>query len=308
MKNKGLLAAVLAAFTLTACGPSATVLDVDMRVPSKSGLDLAGKSMAVVYLEDPSGRDSVFNGNMAEGFATELEKSYFDGEKAIQLYKLPKDPDGDYSDRDTLIHLVMQTDDDVIFLFDSPDFGDVRVTRGPSALESKDSSILATATIPYTIKLYAYDSRSGSDSVRIFSGNASTKEHLFASDDEGDHLIASRVFSGLAKQGMTTGELSAGKFKSQWREESFVLYYYEETAWEQALDNAFDMKWREAMKSWMSLAGTNNVRRRSCACYNMAVGCFMLGEKDLALKWLDQSDKDYKLSASDYLRNRIRSK
>jgi hypothetical protein len=59
------------------------------------------------------------------------------------------------------------------------------------------------------------------------------------------------------------------------------------------------------MDLWMTFLSTNDMLRRSCAEYNIATACYMLGEYDLALEWLDLSDKDNKLPYSDGLRKRI---
>lgn len=310
MNKFGLLVASAAMIAASACEPTAYVLNVDMSQASKSGMNLSGKSLAVVYLEDGSGRDSSFNGGLAEGFASEMEKSYFNGDKAVSVYSLPKDPKGVYSSKDTLIHLVMQTDDDVVFLFDTPDFGEAGVTsRRSSHLDSPDSSVIATVSIPYKVRLYAFDSRSGSDSVRVFSGNASTDKHVFASDNEGDKLIIDRAYSGLYSQGESTGKLSAEKFAARWREQSFRLYARDDDeVWMKSLRDAYDFKWRDAMNTWMKEAASGNVKLRSAASFNMAVASLILGDRDLALKWLDQSDKNYPLEGSAELRKKINSR
>ena len=47
---------VSALFALVSCAPQAFVVSPEMRGPSKSGLNLAGKSLAVVYLTDGNPR------------------------------------------------------------------------------------------------------------------------------------------------------------------------------------------------------------------------------------------------------------
>jgi hypothetical protein len=49
--------------------------------------------------------------------------------------------------------------------------------------------------------------------------------------------------------------------------------------------------------------------KRASAEYNIAVACYMLGDFDLALEWLDRSDADNKLpTLSDGLRKRIEAR
>ena len=103
---------------------------------------------------------------------------------------------------------------------------------------------------------------------------------------------------------------SVRMLKSVWKAESYTLLYYEESAWESALMDASSHKWQEASDKWLKLAGnaTNNMQKRSCAEYNIAVACYMVGNNELALEWLDASDRDYPVSLSRGLRSRIKKK
>ena len=62
------------------------------------------------------------------------------------------------------------------------------------------------------------------------------------------------------------------------------------------------------MKVWISLLDTNNPMKRSCAEYNIATACFLMGDNELALKWLNSSDEDYPISLSKTLRKRIQAR
>ena len=43
---------ILTVLAVVSCGPSRHAVQVEMRYPSKSGLDLSGKTVSVVYLEN----------------------------------------------------------------------------------------------------------------------------------------------------------------------------------------------------------------------------------------------------------------
>ena len=101
MKNKYLLCAMAA--VMAACSPQVFTMSVDMRHPSSSGLDLSGKSIAVAYLDDLSGRDTVFSAYMANGFAQQLEKDYFGGNTVIDVYR--ELPEGEDEELEDDIHL-----------------------------------------------------------------------------------------------------------------------------------------------------------------------------------------------------------
>ena len=75
------------------------------------------------------------------------------------------------------------------------------------------------------------------------------------------------------------------------------------------LDRAEAYDWKGAMDQWFLLLNSNDPLRRSCAEYNIAVACYMLGDYSLASQWLDRSDADSKLpNMSDNLRKRIDSR
>ena len=113
---------------LNSCAPQAFTMNVEMRYPSSTGISFDGKSVAVVYLDADAARDSVFNEYLANGFASSIEKDYFGGEQAVSLYRMNKNLNADYSDKDSLRHFVMETGDDIVFVFDAPEFGDVSIS------------------------------------------------------------------------------------------------------------------------------------------------------------------------------------
>lgn len=288
---------------LASCSPQMFTMTVEMRHPSKSGLNLAGKSISVVYLEDKEGRDSVFAANLANGFASALEKDYFNGDRVIDVYKMIKDDAGNYNAKDTLTNLVMQTSNDVVFLFDTPQAGEIKTELGRTTFTSKDSTQLISYRIPMTINLYAYDSM-GKDTVRVFSGNTSLGDFAYSSSEERD--IQGKIWKSLGPSGVKTGERSAENFLSTWKTEQYTLYYFSGSdTWSNAAQMAYEYKWNSALKEWMKLLSSSDKLKRACAEYNIATACYMLGDYNLALKWLDQADRDNTLSLSNGLRARI---
>ena len=100
------------AVLLVSCGPSRYTVHVEMRHPSKTGLDLAGKIVSVVYY---SGKDSLENEaaeNMAMGFAEVIEKDNGTGDGSVGVYSVERSA-GNYTLKDSLVNLVIQTDGDV---------------------------------------------------------------------------------------------------------------------------------------------------------------------------------------------------
>ncbi|MBQ3883160.1 MAG: hypothetical protein IJL91_01220 [Bacteroidales bacterium] len=292
------------ALGIVACAPQYFVMNVDMRQPSLSGTDLSGKSMAVAYVTD--GRDSVFSKGLAEGFAQRLEQDYYSGDEAINIYRLEAVKGASYAAKDTLVNLVMDTSGDVVFLFGETQWGDVSLgSKQSSALGASDSAYVVRASVPYIINLHMYDSMSKADTVRTLHGNSTASYPLFAAVGENDAKISAKIWENLYESGVSVGKKSAEKFLPTWKSENYTIYYYDSEPWDSAAQYAYEYDWSAAMKLWMSTLNTKNPEKRSCAEFNIATACYMLGDLDLALKWLDQSDKDDKKPSSATLRKRI---
>ena len=297
------IAALSALVALQSCDPQAFSMNVEMRYPSSSGMSIDGKSVAVVYLNEDSAKDSVFNECLANGFASAIEKNYFNGAEAVNLYKMPKVVGGVYSNADTLINLIVDTGCDIVFLFDAPEFGNVQIKEQ----KTSTSGTYYPVSVPVAIKLYGFDSLSGSDTVRVWTGTRMLSANMEAS--LGRQAAADSLWNRIGSSAENLGEVSARTFAPVWKEETYSFIYYESPeAWLAAAQYASDYKWNEAMKVWISLLDTNNTMKRSCAEYNIATACFLMGDNELALKWLNSSDEDYPISLSKTLRKRIQSR
>ena len=297
------IAALSALVALQSCDPQAFSMNVEMRYPSSSGMSIDGKSVAVVYLNEDSSKDSVFNECLANGFASAIEKNYFNGAEAVNLYKMPKVGGGVYSNADTLINLIVDTGCDIVFLFDAPEFGNVQIKEQ----KTSTSGTYYPVSVPVAIKLYGFDSLSGSDTVRVWTGTRMLSANMEAS--LGRQAAADSLWNRIGSSAENLGEVSARTFAPVWKEETYTFIYYESPeAWLTAAQYASDYKWNEAMKVWISLLDTNNPMKRSCAEYNIATACFLMGDNELALKWLNSSDEDYPISLSKTLRKRIQAR
>ena len=102
--------------------------------------------------------------------------------------------------------------------------------------------------------------------------------------------------------------MAANSFLSTWKQEYFQVIYYDgaEAAWNKGAEYAYSFKWDKAIEEWIPLTKSKNEEKRACAAYNIALGCFMTGMPDLALEWLDRSDKDMPVSISKDLRRKIK--
>ena len=103
--KKLLVAIAVAGLSLVSCAPLKHAVHVEMRHPSKSGVDLAGKDISVVYLETDNTYANAFSEGMADGFAYTLEQDYGTGEGSVGIYRMPMSPGGNYASKDSLFNI-----------------------------------------------------------------------------------------------------------------------------------------------------------------------------------------------------------
>ena len=305
MKRTLILA--LAAILLASCGPTKHAVHVEMRHPSKSGVNLFGKDISVVYLENDNKHGVDFCNSMAEGFASTLEKDYGTGEGSIGIYRMRASEGADYSSKDSLFNLLMDTGSDVVFLMDTVRFG-VMSVGGPSKVaspSSPDSSYVSEGYLPFAMTLYCFDAMDKTETVNAFSDTSVAKPSVYSNGKDDSTNATLKAWRSLKDEGWNAGVQMAGAFKGQWKHEMYSILYYDSEKWYTALVKAEDFDWKGAMDIWIGLLDTNDVLKKACAEYNISVACYMLGDYPLALEWLDLSDKTNKLPISDAMRKRI---
>ncbi len=300
-----LLATAAACFI--ACGPTKHAIHVEMRHPSKAGIELAGKNVSVVYLENDNRTATEFCESMADGFAYALEQDYGTGDGSIGIYRMRKAEGANYASKDSLFNILMDTGADVVFLFDTVKFGNMTV-GGPSKVAypiGKDSTYISSAKIPFTLKLYCFDAMNKDEIVQAFGGTTMASPSVYSNGHDDSTIATMKAWNALGAEGWEAGLEVSESFKSQWKHEQYSIVYYDSQKWYDALALAENYNWKDAMDIWLNLLETNDLMKRSCAAFNISVACYMLGDYPLATAWLDRSDTDNKLPISDAMRKRI---
>lgn len=305
-----LIFSVAVLLSVVSCGPSKYTMHLETRSPSKSGVDLVGKNLSVVYLEDGRTAQDGFNAYMAEGFADYLEKDYGTGDGSVGVFRMNRSDNGDYSTKDTLVNLLMDTGSDVVFLLDTVKFGQMTI-GGPEKVAYSsvpDSSVINTGSIPFTLNMYCFDAMDKEEKVRHFGGTAIAQPPVFSDGTLTHEQMMTKAYESLPAEGWSAGELVGASFASQWKVEGFSIVYYDSTKWYDAMDKADQFDWKGAMDIWFTLLDSKDILKRSSASYNIALACYMLGDYKLAENWLDLSDKESELPVSAALRKRIDSR
>lgn len=275
MKMK--LFAIAAGLTLlSSCMPQVYSLYLDVKYPSQSGLDLSGKSIGVVCLDNGSAADSSFVASFSDGLAQGLE-AIFDTGYHVDVYSLPKVEGGDYSCKDSVVMMLMALGTDAVFVVDSPRYDEPEGGK-----------------LPCHENVYVFDSKDKSDSVVHLRRVA----RIPCSD-------SSEVMSYSDAQYFGYGVTEAVKLS--WKNEYMPLYYFDDlnNSWIEALSCVEQMQWQKALDIWLSMVGNSSYEKRSCVFYNIATACYLMDNFDIALQWLDKSDSLKKLPYSAILRERI---
>ena len=306
--RKSILTLGLAALALAACSPQILTLNVDMRHPSKSGIDLNRKSMSVVFMDDGQA-DTTFSNGVASSLARSLEEDYFAGNEAIGVYKIPADS----VSLDLMHNLVIDSGDDVIFLIGPPTFGEMVLgdAKAVSNPVSVDSAFVSQAQIPYNAKLFVYDSMDKEDKLHVFRGNSILRGQVFSNGVTAPEYLKERALDFKDLGADLVGKQISNRFVPTWKTESYGLYYYDGwdgDDWVVAASLAYEMKWKKAADIWMKKVNEGGDAKRACACYNTALAFYMLGDLNLATKWLDRADQYAMPDLSPGLRKRIEAR
>lgn len=251
---------ILFLLAVVSCGPTRHAITLQMRHPSKSGLDLGGKIVSVAYSTVGDSVADNFNKAMAGSFAAVLEDDYATGEGSVKVLGV----DGtkaDYAQRDSMINILMKTGSDVVFLFASPVF-DAANTSG---------------AVPMKVSLYCYDGMNKEDKVFVYTGTT---------------VVTSVSASSLENEAVDVGKNVSETFKAQWKYEQFSIAYFDGIKWYEALYRAEEYDWKGAMDIWLSMLDTNDLLKRAAAEYNISVSCYLLGDFELAEEWLKKSKAD----------------
>ena len=305
MKKTWLIAAALLA---AACSPQIYPMRLELRQPSKSGLDLSRKSMSIVYMDSVLPADTLFGRTAASSLARNLEADYFGGEEEIGLYQVPA---ADSVDLPLMHSLVMDTGSDVIFLV-STRLGTPTLyanKEAPGATQV-DSAYVCEADVPVVSQLYIYDSMA-TDEVHRYKGSAMLKASVYNNGMVTEDGLRSLAYRSLSAQAEEVGRRLSSRFLSNWDEEVFYYYYFDDgyvEAWVDGLSAVHAGQLSKAVDKWEPLVKSGSKLKRACAAYNMAQTFYLLGDYPLAVRWLEAADRMETLELTPELSKRLQER
>lgn len=271
MKHFHILSAAAVFFMAASCGPSSYMMTLEVPGASVAGVDITGRSLAVMYVDkDSTTLKSCFTKSFSEGLSYSLHSSVPQAGEAY-VYRVQAEEGKDYSSRESMVEQAVAVNADVVMLVQEGDFPE-REDKGEQC----------------SMNLSVYDTMDSTDNVYTYRADCK--------------FPASMSGKNLAKIASLEGERVAKVFHPQWKSVEYPVVYYPSGKWEDAVRYCDNFEWKKAIDIWMQFVGSDNSLKRSCAAYNIAVACYFSGEKELAAEWLEASDKACQLSVSGKLR------
>ena len=306
-QNKLLKCAALTAAILSlavSCGPSVYTLGIETSQPSVSGVNLAGKTVSVIYMDNGQEPDSLFSAAMATAFVEELENEYFGGDSLVPVYCLDERAGVDYSAKAEMVDLLVDAGSDVLFLLDSPSFGTIE-TRN---VQSADGSCTVSGAVPFSVTLHVYDSMDIRDTVLTFSGSTVANISAEISGNESTEGIEYILKCNMDGTASSAGTASGRKFAPSWKSENMMFFLYGSQLWYNTYYYVNDYQWQKAMDVWISMLDTPNMEKKACLEYNLATACYLQGQYRLASEWLEMSQEHFHLPYYRFLKEKITSR
>lgn len=87
------------------------------------------------------------------------------------------------------------------------------------------------------------------------------------------------------------GEAYADLIAPNWTEEVRQYYSDGSRGMKTAIKHVEKEEWNKAMDIWLEYTTLSNQRQAAMGCFNMAVGCEMMGDYELAIEWLNLAKK-----------------
>jgi sporulation protein YlmC with PRC-barrel domain len=145
--------------------------------------------------------------------------------------------------------------------------------------------------VPYSLVMKIYDI----DNLKVMDEKSVTDTFTIQIDAyswETESEIMERLPDNKASVMYVIKELSKSYVKEIapfWNEET--RFYYINDNFAKAGYYIVNEDWAKAMDVWLKYVNDENGELAAISCFNMAVGCEMLGEFELALKWMNTSKR-----------------
>jgi tetratricopeptide (TPR) repeat protein len=308
---KGRLKALYSATFLTAalmsgCAPQINYLSVDVRKNAELNIPVGNKSCAIFSVAANAKHDSIRVANVAIGFAEQLE-----ADKNIESGKMPvysigaenywiSDANGQMvADKEYVRALAADSDAELLFFINKIKYQQYTVQKvsGYSGYEGFN------VVLPYMVGLDLFD---GANAKQLHSSMQNDSLFLFVDSSVSENNVGGVIAKKLPDISRRIGAELAKSLSPQWvTQQRILMTYAGNSDWEEAYALAEEFQWKEAIEKWMEFSDSKDAKKAAFASYNIAVGCEMLEQFDLAVKWLDYSMSLFPMKETEIYRRQL---
>ncbi len=295
------------ALMMFSCAPQAAYFQVEAKDMQSETVNLDNKQIAVFSVAPSNILDSARIANVALGLAGKLgqDRGF---ENSLPVFSVSSMEFAGFNsplglDKEYLKNLMFTTGADVLAVVENLRFDSFKVESAVNYAADYSTNIVE---LPYSVDMHIYDVLE--DSL-IFKTNVKDTVYMQLLSDTKQREYSSFVAGKLAEVSSVVGESLGAMLTQQWsRQERMLVNYPDNDQWEKPLAKAMEFKWDEAIALWMPMTGSGNFRIAAYASYNIAVGCEMLGQFDLAREWADFSVKKYRFRENMELKEYLKRK
>ena len=302
------LYALIALLFFTACVtiPRTYIVDVkkESKIGSKLGLDKSYIMIGAVIGDATAASDSVYIAQIASGMAQRLESNLGMESESIPVMMISRDV-LDVNDLYSRLYLMESEQKNAFIILDSIEidyvFHDENLYDGGSVIGDIGNF---TMNVKLNMKIDVY--------------NNSTDKPLYSDRDTMDfrvYIRAERLQGALNDTSYIAryilnnycayGANLAEELTFAWKTDERIIYLYDKK-WANAFSYMVDFEFDKAIDIWLKYTSSSyNSKIKAAAAYNIAIACELSENYELALEWLDYSEKNYKIDVIDRVRKTI---
>lgn len=271
-----------------ACGPTLSLLEVDVRQPAEQSLPLEGREAAFFVAQYSPNVDSVFRSLFTQGLRSQWAAETGQPEEAIGVfhhYPLAADqePEAVQAYCRSLAQEVEARD--LLFLVDSVYTGSF--VNDPE-IPYRDYTI-SGVTVPYHAVLRIYDA--ARDSLLHVDRVHDTIAWEVVKTKSGEVQVPKTAFEDLCKVSGTVATRTLGQYFDQWETQDRLYFDLPGKEGKAARLYVKQFNWTEAQKIWLDLLPQASRETIPCLAFNLALAAEMQGDFSLAQDWLTFSKK-----------------
>ncbi len=280
------------------CGPVATVLNIESRIPARYPVDFENRSIALFVSDDAlpnsgdflSQNDSLLMVVVATGIAKEFERKLSMDEGSVLVFNHYPGNERVY-DIKYIQDLSFISNSDIVVILDSLRIGVPKVLDNIATV-SKEVYGSYFMYAPVFSETKVYDGTTAELLTNIRQ-NDTVYWELYSRNDLRDAVMLSTVSNSSSSIAQSVGQQIVGKMFPSWIDQQRILFVSSKSESSNAYNLAIQFEWDKAMTIWLKETSHKDNIIVAAAAFNMAVACELTDRLDLALEWIDLSYKSY---------------